>query len=121
MLKTLGRDGIDELVTRHCALARRFAARLAAEPGVRILNEVTINQVIVGFGTGDAEARRAATEGVIAKIQAGGVCFVGGAEWRGDWVMRLSITSGATTEADVDLSADAIIAAWREMQQPKAA
>ncbi|HTJ57512.1 MAG TPA: aminotransferase class V-fold PLP-dependent enzyme [Devosiaceae bacterium] len=116
MLKTLGRDGIAELVSRHCALALRFAERLAREPGIRIVNEVTINQVIVNFGSGDAGARRAATEAVIEKVQAGGVCFAGGAEWRGDWVMRLSVSSGATTEADIDLSADAIIAAWRQVQ-----
>ena len=116
MLKTLGRDGVAELVERHCRFARRFAERLAAEPGIRICNEVTINQVIVNFGTGDAAARKAATEAVIARVQQGGVCFVGGAAWRGDWVMRLSVSSGATTEADIDLSADAIIAAWREVQ-----
>ena len=38
------------------------------------------------------------------------------AEWRGDWVMRLSVISGPTTQADIDLSADAIIAAWRAVE-----
>jgi len=116
MLKTLGKEGVAAMVTRHCALARQFAERLAAEPGIRVLNKVTINQVIVNFGTGDAAARRAATEAVMAKVQAGGVCYAGGAEWRGDWVLRLSISSFYTTEADIDLSADAIIAAWREVR-----
>ena len=117
MLKTLGREGIAAMVSRHCAQALQLAARLAAEPGIRVVNEVTINQVIVNFGSGDATARRAATEAVIAKVQAGGVCYAGGAEWRGDWVMRFSISSGNTTEADIDVSADAVIAAWREVQR----
>ena len=56
------------------------------------------------------------TEAVIARVQHDGVCFVGGAEWRGRWAMRISITSARTTDADVDLSADAIIAAWRAVQ-----
>ena len=116
MLKTLGRSGVAELVERHCQLARRFAERLAAEPGVRIMNEVTINQVIVNFGAGDADARKVATEAVIARVQQDGVCFVGGAAWKGDWVMRLSVSSGVTTEGDIDMSADAIIAAWRAVQ-----
>jgi glutamate/tyrosine decarboxylase-like PLP-dependent enzyme len=116
MLKTLGRQGIAELVERHCALARRFAGRLAAEPGVRVLNEVVLNQIAVSFGAGDAEARKAATEAVIARVQADGICFVGGAAWHGDWIMRISVTSGETTEADVDMSADAIIAAWRAVR-----
>ena len=116
MLKTLGRTGVAELVERHCAFARRFAALLAAEPGVRICNDVTINQVIVNFGTGEAASRKAATEAVIARVQESGVCWVGGAAWRGDWVLRISISSGETTEADIDMSAAAIIAAWREVQ-----
>jgi glutamate/tyrosine decarboxylase-like PLP-dependent enzyme len=89
LLRTLGREGVAELVAHHCALARRFAELLAGEPGVRVLNTVVLNQVIVSFGEGDAASRRAATEAVIARIQKGGVCFAAGAEWRGDWVMRL--------------------------------
>ena len=116
MLKTLGRSGVAELVEKHCQLAKRFAERLAPEPGIRICNEVTINQVIVNFGTGDAAAPKAATEAVIARVLQDGVCFVGGASWKGDWVMRLSVSSGVTTEADIDMSADAIIAAWRAVQ-----
>ena len=53
-------------------------------------------------------------------MQQDGVLFAGGAEWRGDWVMRLSVISAPTTEADIDISADAIIAAWRAVQSPKA-
>jgi hypothetical protein len=30
--------------------------------------------------------------------------------------MRVSITSARTTESDIDISADAIIAAWRAVQ-----
>lgn len=116
LLKTLGRAGIVEIVERHCRLARRMAERLAAEPGIRVVNEVTINQLILNFGTGDAEARKADTEAVIARVLDSGVCYVAGAAWRGDWVMRISVTSGATTEADIDLSADAIIGAWRAVR-----
>jgi glutamate/tyrosine decarboxylase-like PLP-dependent enzyme len=113
MLKTLGRQGLAELVAHHCALARQFADTLAREPGVRVLNTVSLNQVIVSFGDGDPASRRAATEAVIARIQKDGVCFAAGAQWRGDWVMRLSVCSGATTARDIEISAAAIIAAWR--------
>lgn len=115
VLKALGREGVSALVAHHCALARRFAERLAAEPGIRVLNDVVLNQVAVNFGTGDAAQRRRATEAVIEKVQKGGVCFAGGAQWRDDWIMRLSVSSMATTDADIEASADAIIAAWREV------
>jgi glutamate/tyrosine decarboxylase-like PLP-dependent enzyme len=116
LLRHFGRHGIAEMVERHCGFARRFAARLSAEPGVRVVNDVVLNQVIVNFGTCDAAARKAATEAVIAKTLASGTCYVAGAAWRGDWVMRLSVSSGETTEADIDISADAIIAAWRQVR-----
>jgi glutamate/tyrosine decarboxylase-like PLP-dependent enzyme len=116
MIRALGRDGVAALVERHCRLARRFAERLAAEPGIQVRNEVVLNQVAVNFGEGDAAFRKALTEAVIARVQEGGVCFAGGAEWRGDWIMRLSVISEPSTEADIDMSADAIIAAWREVQ-----
>lgn len=116
ILKVLGRQGIADLVAHHCALARHFAERLAAEPGVHVLNDVVLNQIAVSFGAGDAATRRASTEAVIAGIQSGGICFAGGAQWRDDWILRLSVTSMATTRADIDQSADAIIAVWRDVQ-----
>jgi len=116
LLKTFGRDGIAALVEGHCRLAQRLADRLATEPGIRVVHDVVINQVAVNFGTGDATARRAATEAVIAKVQRDGVLFAGGSAWRGDWVMRFSVSSFYTTEADLDRSADAVIAAWRAVQ-----
>ena len=90
-----------------------MAELLGSEPGVRILNDVVLNQVIVSFGDGDAAARRAATEAVIAKVQQDGTCFAGGANWHGDWIMRISVASAATTMADIELSAEAMIGAWR--------
>jgi glutamate/tyrosine decarboxylase-like PLP-dependent enzyme len=116
VLRTLGRAGVAELVERLCAHAQRFAERLGGEPGIRIVAPPVINQVIVSFGDGSSAARRKATEAVIARVQRDGILFAGGAEWRGDWVMRLSITGGGTSAADVDRSADAIIAAWRAVQ-----
>jgi len=116
MLKTLGRQGVAELVARHCAEARQLATRLAAEPGIAVLNEVAINQVLVEFGTGDSAARKAATERVIAGVQADGTCFAAGAGWHGRWVMRLSVSSAATTPTDIDRAAAAIIAVWRQVQ-----
>lgn len=117
LIKAYGRSGIAGLVEGHCRLARRFAERLGAEPGIRVLNEVVLNQVVVNFGAGDTASRKAATEAVIARVQKDGICFVGGAQWRNDWVMRVSVISAPTGEADVDASAEAIIAAWRAVQR----
>jgi glutamate/tyrosine decarboxylase-like PLP-dependent enzyme len=101
-LLSLGKDGVDELVTRNCRQARRFAERLSAA-GFEILNDVVLNQVLVSFGDADRTAR------VIAAIQDEGTCWAGITKWQGRTAMRISVISWATTDADVERSADAMI------------
>jgi glutamate/tyrosine decarboxylase-like PLP-dependent enzyme len=108
LIKTLGRDGIAEMVRRNCALARRMAGRLASEPGVTILNDVVLNQVLAHF-TDDAT-----TSKVIARVQAEGTCWAGGAFWQGKQVMRISVSNWSTTESDIDRSADAILMCYQQ-------
>jgi glutamate/tyrosine decarboxylase-like PLP-dependent enzyme len=104
VLRTLGRDGVAALVDRSCALARRMAERLGAEDGIAILNDVVLNQVLVRFGNDDARTRA-----VIAAVQQDGTLWAGGTTWHGLAAMRISVSGWATTEADVDRSADAIV------------
>jgi glutamate/tyrosine decarboxylase-like PLP-dependent enzyme len=116
VIKALGREGIAQMVRNHCAFARRVAERVSTEPGVQVLNDVVLNQVILAFGDGDIEAQNAATRAVIERLQQDNVVFAGGSAWRDRWVMRLSIISGPLTEADIDRLGDAIIAAWRAVR-----
>ncbi|MSP00151.1 MAG: aspartate aminotransferase family protein [Acetobacteraceae bacterium] len=114
MIRHLGREGIAAMVGHHVALASDMARVLAAEPGVHVLNDVVLNQIIVRFGEdGDADRLTAET---IARIQADGILFAGGARWRGHWVMRLSVISAPTTEHDARRTTDAIRAAWRQVR-----
>ena len=73
-LRSLGRSGVQDIVRRNCALARRMASRLSAAPGVSIRNNVVLNQVLVRFGDDDRLTRE-----VIARVQADGTCWAGGA------------------------------------------
>ncbi len=107
-LRSLGRRGVAELVDRCCMLAERMAESLAAEPGVEILNDVVLNQVLVRFHAGPGEDPGRHTENVIARVQADGTCWLGGTRWRGATAMRISFSNATTTEADVDRSAAAI-------------
>lgn len=114
MIKHLGRDGLADMVQRHCALARRFAAALAREPGVFVLNEVVLDQIVVQFGASeDAAENDDDTRAVIAQVQSDGICFAGGVQWRGRWAMRLSVISWPTSEQDIDRASEAIVSAWR--------
>ncbi len=105
-LRQLGRSGVAELVDRCCALARRFAEQLASYDGVEVVNDVVLNQVLVRFGDSDAE-----TDRVVAAVQRSGVCWMGATTWGGRRLMRISVSSWRTTEADVDACVGAIAAA----------
>ncbi len=100
-LKSLGRSGLAELVERCCRCAERFAEGLTAM-GFEVLNEVVLNQVLVSFGSPEV------TERVIAGIQEDGTCWCGGTVWQDRHAMRISVSSWATTEADIDRSLEAI-------------
>ena len=111
-VRSLGSRGIADLVDRCCRLARRFADRLRAEPGIEILNDVVLNQVLVRIvpASGDADA---ATRAALARVQQARVCWLGGTRWHNMEAMRISVSNWSTTEADIDRSADSIIEAVR--------
>jgi glutamate/tyrosine decarboxylase-like PLP-dependent enzyme len=115
-LKALGRHGLSDLVARHCALARRLRQRLCAEPGVHVLNEVCLNQVIVNFGSGSAAERDALTRQTIARLQADNICLAGGADFHGRHVLRISIIADPLTESDIDRLTVAVLSAWRYVE-----
>ncbi len=104
-IRSLGREGVQALVERCCALAVRIADRLRGTDGVQILNDVVLNQVLVRFG--DDERTRA----VIAAVQADGTAWMGGTTWHGVAAMRISVSNWSTTETDADRTADAILRA----------
>ncbi|WP_454714209.1 pyridoxal phosphate-dependent decarboxylase family protein [Caulobacter segnis] len=113
MLRQYGRSGIAELVERGCRIARDMATALSHEPGIELVAEVVLNQFMVRFGDDDA-----ATLATVERIQAGGVAFIGAATWRGRWVMRVSVSSAATTERDGEISVAAVLSAWRAVRAP---
>jgi glutamate/tyrosine decarboxylase-like PLP-dependent enzyme len=111
-IRELGATGIAELIERCCAHATRFADQLRAS-GIEVVNDVVLNQVLVRFGTGtgtgtDAE-RDVTTDKVIEAVQRSGECWMGATNWHGMRLMRISVSSWATTEADVDRSVAAIL------------
>jgi len=110
-LRTLGRAGLAEIIEGNCRGAARFAEGLNAA-GFEILNEVALNQVLVSFGS-DETTRR-----VIGAVHEDGTCWCGGTVWQGRAAMRISVSSWATTDEDVERSLAAMIrVAARENSQ----
>jgi glutamate/tyrosine decarboxylase-like PLP-dependent enzyme len=106
-LRSLGRSGLAALIERTCAHAKRFAQVLRAA-GAEVLNDVVINQVLVCFGA------PAVTRAVIDRVQQEGTCWCGGTEWQGRAAMRISVSSWATMDEDVELSLAAILRIAKE-------
>lgn len=101
-LRSLGRAGLAEMVERSCQQAQQFATQLTSA-GYSILNDVVLNQVLVSFGTDDL------TRTVVRRLQEDGTCWCGLTIWKGQVAMRISVSSWATTEDDVENSASAMI------------
>ena len=105
-IKALGREGIAAMVERCCDHAARFVELLGSEPGVEILNEVVLNQVLVRFGDDDE-----LTRATIAAVQEDGTCWLSGTVWQGKAAMRISVSNWRTTSEDVERSVGAILSA----------
>jgi glutamate/tyrosine decarboxylase-like PLP-dependent enzyme len=103
-LRQLGRSGLADLIERTCRHATRFADGLLAG-GYSVLNDVVLNQVLVSFGNAER------TRDVIRRIQEEGTCWCGGTVWQGQTAMRISVSSWATTDEDVERSLGAILRA----------
>lgn len=106
-IRSLGRQGIADLVDRCCALARRLAAGVEAIEGVKVVNQVVLNQVLIRVGD------TAVTDRIEKVIQDEGVCWLGATTWRGERLLRASVSNWSTTEGDIDLCVEEIARAHR--------
>jgi len=114
ILRHLGRSGVQELILRHHRLALRAAARLSAEPGLQVVNEIAFNQVAVSCGKGEEGDRL--TRDVLAAVQARAKVYPSHGEWQGRQIIRISFSGYAMQTEHADLVAEEICTVWREMR-----
>ncbi len=118
-LRSLGRDGVADLVERSCRLATRMADALrSAGDGIEVLNDVVLDQVLVRFAPPNGGSADDWTREVVRRVQDDGTCWLSGTTWHGRAAMRISVINWSTTEADIDRSAAAIVAASRRGDRP---
>ena len=121
LIRHLGSTGIATLVERNCAAARRVAERISTAPGIRVLNDVVLNQAVIRFGDDldEAEGDRLTLD-TVAELQRQGTMFAGPAKWRGQQVMRLSVCNYQTDLEQADIDAHAIIDAYHAVRSRNA-
>lgn len=111
MIKQLGRDGIARMVEQDIAVAQAMAAGMARIDGAELVCPAELNQFMVRFGSDDA-----LTLATVEQIQRDAVAFIGASLWRGQWVMRVSVCSIATTPEDGRITVEAVRAAWEKVR-----
>jgi glutamate/tyrosine decarboxylase-like PLP-dependent enzyme len=111
-LRSLGRNGLTELVERACDCAQRFAEGVLSLPGVELLNDVVLNQVLFRFAT-DEE-----TDDVLRRVQDAGDVWMSGTTWDGRRAIRVSVSNWQTTEDEIELALQSFRAAVEPAQAP---
>jgi len=115
-IRALGRQGVREMIETCCTHTRRVRDLLTARPGVACLNEVVFNQAIFRFSVpgraGDEAASDALTAEVATRARESGECWVQSSTWRNRTVMRFSVVDRATTVADIERAAAAVLKAY---------
>jgi glutamate/tyrosine decarboxylase-like PLP-dependent enzyme len=106
-LRSLGRSGLTNLVERCCDAAAQFARGLAEIPGVTLLNEVVLNQVLFCF---EDDAK---TDEVLARVQESGRVWCSGTVWDGRKAIRLSVSNWQTGDEEIELALETFRAAAR--------
>jgi glutamate/tyrosine decarboxylase-like PLP-dependent enzyme len=101
-LRSLGRDGVADLVDGLVRHARAIAAGIETIDGAQVLNDVVFTQVCVAFE--DDERTRAVT----AQLLADGTAWMSGSRWHGRDVLRVSVSNWSTDADDVEASVDAV-------------
>ena len=96
-LKSLGREGVDQLVSQLCQRAKQFERGLR-ELGYEIDNQVEFNQVLTRLDSDQA------TSAALGYIQDSGRIWCGGAQHQGRQVIRISVCSYRTTAQDVEVA-----------------
>jgi len=96
-LKHLGKDGLAEIINNTSNHAKRFAWELDAL-GITIMNDVVINQIV---GTFDNEEK---LDQFISNVQKSGKTWFGPTIWKGRKAFRISVSSYATSDEDVDIA-----------------
>lgn len=101
-LRSLGRDGVADLVAGRAACAAELAGRLAGLPDVEVLTDVVYTQIALAFGT---DLR---TRAVTEHIMADGRVWMSGSRWKGRDILRVSVTNWSTDTADIDVAVAAV-------------
>ena len=114
-MKSLGRQGITDMIVAGCRAALEIVDGAGKLPNVQVMARPIINQGLLRFldptpGATDADHDQR-TDEVAAAIRASGEAFFACTTWRGKRVMRVSVSDWRTGPAEVKRTLAAIATA----------
>ncbi len=108
MIRSLGREGVAEMIRSCRDMAVEIAGGVAAIEGGILLHPVVTNQVLIRFeGEPDHTLR------VLERVQQEGVAYPTGTIWEGFPAIRISVSNWATDAEDAERTVDALARAHR--------
>jgi aromatic-L-amino-acid decarboxylase len=102
-IRHFGTDGLRAVVRRHVALAARLRDRVAADPALELVDPTPWSLVCFRARAGDA-----ATEAILARVNASGTAFMSHTKVDGRTVARVSVGAPGVAERHVDALWDLI-------------
>jgi aromatic-L-amino-acid decarboxylase len=106
-LRSLGRNGVAELVERCCERTRELVAGIGRLPGAEVVSAPRINQALIRFFDPLGADHDGHTDRVIAKVNESGEAYFSGTSWGGMRCMRVSVSDSMTSRGDVERAVEA--------------
>jgi glutamate/tyrosine decarboxylase-like PLP-dependent enzyme len=114
-IKAYGADRLGAVVEECCALARRLAARIGAEPALELLAPVPLNIVCFRVREGAADLDRLNAD-IVADLQEAGIAAPSTTTIGGHLAIRAAIVNHRTSPTDIDALIDAVLDTARSRQ-----
>lgn len=115
ILKSLGRQGVAQLIRGHCEAARKLADTLADVAGITVENDVALNQLVLTFHDGSNDPDDLATR-METELNADGEHFFRTSKWQGRNMLRVSIIEDGTDMAAIEKLGTKIETCWTKIR-----
>ncbi|MCP4760868.1 MAG: aspartate aminotransferase family protein [archaeon] len=103
-LRKMGRKGVEYQIEKSCDLTKQFELELKSIPSIRILNNVVLNQLLFRIEPQSVTDIDSFNISVTERIQKSGICWMGTTTWKGQTVIRISVSNYLTSEKDISIS-----------------
>jgi aromatic-L-amino-acid decarboxylase len=115
-LKEHGTERLGAAITENCRQAARLGKRIEGCPGLVLAAPVNLNIVCLRFDDGmPADALDRLNAAIVVDLQERGVAVPSTTRIEGRTVIRLNLTNHRVTDADLDLTLEAIVETGRRL------